>query len=278
MSFRPVTNAQSLQAQRFLGIMNAKTNKTLTNLSSGSRINSAKDDAAGLAISETMRGKIRSTAQAVRNVRDGNSMLQVADGSLTEVSNILIRMRELAMQSATDTVDDEGKQMIENEFSNLIAEIDRISKTTEFAGKKLLNGESPVLRIQIGNGVDPFKDTMSIDFEKIKSRSADLGIDIATTITSDQARQSLGIIDKAMMRVNGARAEIGAKMNRLQSTENNLNIQKENLAESNSIIRDTDMSQETANLTRNNILRASSSSVLAQANRAPNQVTKLLTT
>ena len=251
-------------------------NKSLSNLSSGSRINSSADDAAGLAISETMRGKIRSTQQAVRNVRDGNSLLQVADGALTEVSNLLIRMRELSMQSATETTDADGRQMIENEFMALVSEVDRIAKNTEFGGKKLLNGDVNELKIQIGNGTNPDRDTMNIDFKSMQSTAMNLGLDKANPGTPDSARSALEIIDRASTRVNASRAQIGAKMNRLTSTENNLNIKKENLAEANSMIRDADVSLETANLTKNNILRTTSSSVLSQANNSSSQALKLL--
>lgn len=276
MGLRINTNVTSLAAQRTLGANNAEQANTLGKLSSGSRIVKSADDAAGLAISEKLKSQIRGINQAERNANDGISMVQTAEGGLTETSNILVRLRELAVQSASDTVGDTERKYTDLEYQNLKQEMERISQVTEFNGKKLLNGSGGQYDLQIGYNNDDFQDRIKYDAAKQNSGLDALGVAELSVSSKEGAQASLSKIDAAIENVSGQRAELGAIQNRLTSTINNLQVSAENLSTANSRIRDTDFAAETAKATKMNILTQAGSSVLAQANAQGQAALKLI--
>lgn len=276
MSLRIATNIPSINGQRQLFNTNLNMMKSLERLSSGYRINKAADDAAGLAISENLRAQIRGLKQANRNAQDGVSMVQVAEGGLSEVSNMLIRMRELSIQASSDTIGDQERVFVDAEFQQLKNEIQRISETTQFNSTPLLNGTGGLLDFQIGVHNDPFNDRISFDAGQANSGLTSLGVAIESVTSKQGAQASLNVIDDAMMKVNSMRANFGALQNRLISTMNNLNVAHENLSAANSRIRDTDVAEESAELAKQNILMQSGVSVLGQANQIQNIALKLL--
>ena len=276
MGLRINTNVASLSAQRALGNTTKAQSSSLEKLSSGSRIVKAADDAAGLAISEKMKAAIRGTNQAERNANDGISMIQTAEGGLNEVSNILIRLRELSVQSASDTVGDSERQFTDMEYQNLKQEVERISSVTEFNGKKLLNGEGDKYDFQIGVNNDDFEDRISYDAGTINSTMGSLGIDGLSAASKEGAQDSLATLDSAISSVSGFRAELGAKQNRLSSTVQNLQTSAENLSTANSRIRDTDYATQSALNTKLSILSQAGTSVLGQANASGQAALKLI--
>ena len=276
MGMRINTNVASLAAQRTLRVNNRSMNDNLRRLSSGERITKASDDAAGLAISENLKAKIRGGRQAKRNANDGISMVQVAEGGLSEISNLVIRLRELAVQAASDTIGDTERGFSNNEFQNLKDEIDRIARASEFNGIKLLDGTGGLLEFQIGVNNDPILDRLSFDGVNNAATLQALGLTAETVQTKQGAQTSLERLDDALIRINGIRANLGATQNRLSSTINNLSISDENLSTAKSRIRDVDVAMESADLARNNILVQSGMSVLAQANQVPQMALKLL--
>ena len=272
------TNVASLNAQRNLSVSQSQLNKSMQRLSSGLRINSAADDTAGLAISENLRGQVRSMNQASRNANDGVSMIQTAEGALNETSAILVRMRELAQQASTGTVGTTEKGYVQAEFSKLSSEIDRISKTTEFNGTQLLDGSisttTTKMDFQIGtrNTTDD-----RIGFTAGKMDSSSMGLTSSIKVdTAANAQTALTAIDAAIASVSSTRGDLGATQNRLQSTINNLQVASENTSAAESRIRDVDVASETAIMTRNNILTQAGTSILSQANQAPQQALSLL--
>lgn len=266
MGLRINTNTVSLAAQRTLGVNNRDQASSLSKLASGSRINRSADDAAGLAISEKLKAQIRGQNQAERNANDGISMIQTAEGGLSEVSNILVRLRELAVQSASDTVGDNEREFTNLEYQNLKQEVERISQVTEFNGKKLLNGEGDKYDFQIGINNDDFQDRITFDAQVTNASMANLGIDSLNVASKEDSQMSLSKIDDAIQKISGQRAELGAKQNRLTSTIQNLQVSTENLSSANSRIRDTDYAAETANNARLSILNNAGTAVLAQSN------------
>ncbi len=276
MGLRINTNVASIGAQRTLSNTSRRINNNLRKLSSGSRITRAGDDAAGLAISENLKAEIRSMRQAKRNAGDGISMIQTAEGALNEVSNIVIRLRELAIQAASDTVGDTERGFTDIEFQNLKDEIDRIAKSTKFNGIDLLNGTGGILEFQVGSGNDAFLDRLRFDSAKADATLAALGITAEAVNSKEGAQLSLQKLDDALVKINGTRADLGATQNRLSSTINNLAITDENLSAANSRIRDVDVAKETADMTKNNILIQAGTSVLAQANQFPQIALKLI--
>lgn len=276
MGFRINTNVSSIAAQRSLSVNNREAESNLNKLSSGTRITKAADDAAGLAISEKMKANIRSLKQADRNANDGISMIQTAEGGLNEVSSILTRMRELAVQTSSDTVGDVERNMTNMEYQNLKLELERISQVTEFNGKKLLNGEGQMYEFQVGANNDSFNDRISYDAGKVSSRMSSLGVDELDVSTKTGSQESLAALDSAIEKVSGHRAYLGAIQNRLISTSNNLQINTENLAAANSRIRDVDYADATAQKAKMDILNAAGTSVLAQANMSGQNALKLI--
>jgi len=276
MGFRINTNVSSISAQRSLTVNNREAESNLAKLSSGSRITKSADDAAGLAISEKMKAGIRSMKQADRNANDGISMVQTAEGGLNEVSSILTRMRELAIQTSSDTVGDVERGMTNMEYQNLKLELERISQVTEFNGKKLLNGEGEKYDFQVGVNNDAFQDRIQYDAAMVNSKMDSLGVAELDVGTKSGSQDSLKSIDMAIEKVSGQRAFLGAIQNRLVSTSNNLQVTSENLSAANSRIRDVDYADATAQKARNDILGAAGTSVLAQANMSGQNALKLI--
>ena len=276
MGFRINTNVSSIAAQRSLSTTTKESQDTLSKLSSGTRITKAADDAAGLAISEKMKSQIRSSQQANRNANDGISMVQTAEGGLDEISSMLTRLRELSIQSASDTVGDTERSFTDMEYQNLKQEIERISQVTEFNGTKLLSGEGDKLDFQIGTNNDAFQDRIQYDSGSINSTMSGLGIGEIAVASKEGAQNSLAVIDKAIETVSGQRAELGAIQNRLSSTSNNLQTTVENLSAANSRIRDVDYAAATAKNAKNNILAQAGTSVLSQANAQGQNALRLI--
>lgn len=272
------TNVASQAAQRNLAITTKNLQGNFARLSSGLRINTAADDAAGLAISERMKSQIRSMGQAERNANDGISLLQTAEGAMNENSGVLIRMRELAMQAATDTVGTAEKALIQTEFAQLVQEIDRIASVTQFNGVNLLDGSTPTFNFQVGIGTTA-ADTISVSMDTMTAAAYGAGATDLTALdvsTVAGAQAALTAIDTAIADTSTSRANLGAVQNRLQVTVSNLMSARENLSAANSRIRDVDVAEETAALTRNNILSQAGVAVLAQANQAPQAALSLL--
>jgi len=276
MGLRVNTNIASLMAQRSLGATHEALQKNLERLSSGSRINSAGDDAAGLAISEGLRAQIRGLKQAKRNAQDGVSLIQVSEGGLNEVTNILIRLRELAIQSASDTVGDKERGFTDREFQALKSEVDRISQATTFNGTPLLNGRAGIFEIQVGTGNNPLTDRIVYDGQNADVTLEALRMAGESVATKQGAQLSLGVIDDAISQVSKVRSDLGAMQNRLQSVINNLAVNEENMTAANSRIRDADLAEEVSDMTKNNILMQAGISVLGQANQSQQAVLKLL--
>ena len=276
MGFRINTNVSSIAAQRSLSKANRASESTLAKMSSGTRITKAADDAAGLAISEKLKAKIRSTSQANRNANDGISMVQTAEGGLDEISSMLTRLRELSIQSASDTVGDTERGFTDMEYQNLKQEIERISQVTEFNGTKLLSGQGGELDFQIGTNNDAFQDRIVYNTTEQNAGLASLGIDEIGVSSKDGAQNSLSVIDNAIEKVSGQRASLGAIQNRLISTSNNLQITNENLSAANSRIRDVDYAQVSAQNAKNNILSQAGTAVLGQANAAGQGALRLI--
>ncbi|MCJ8276261.1 MAG: flagellin FliC [Bdellovibrionales bacterium] len=276
MGLRINTNTASLNAQRNLYGTKISLDKSLEKLSSGYRINRAGDDAAGLAISENLRGQLRGLKQAWRNAQDGVSMIQVAEGGMQEISNILIRLRELGVQAASDTIGPVERQLLDVEFQQLLDEVDRIADSTEFNGTPLLSGTGAILDFQVGTRNDPNIDRLSFDASKADANSAALGVNLTSVADKASAQNSLAAIDEAIVAVSAMRADFGAMQNRLMSTINNLAISMENMAAANSRIRDVAVAEETANLTKHNLLLQAGTSVLAQANQTAKSSLQLL--
>ena len=276
MGLRIGTNVQSLAAQRNLGINTLAQRNSLEKIASGTRINRAADDAAGLAIAERMKGTIRSVRQDTRNANDGISMIQTAEGGMSEISNILVRFRELSIQSSSDTITDTERGFINKEVQQVRSEVDRISQSTEFNGHKLLNGEGGKMDIQVGQNNNPNEDRFSYEASKTNSSVSALGLNGLNTETKEASQENLAKIDEAIKNLSGNRAELGALQNRLQSTVNNLTVYDENISSARSRIYDVDMASETAELTKQNILSQAGVSVLSQANQNSMSALKLL--
>ena len=271
------TNIASLSAQRNLATNNAQLGTSVQRLSSGLRINSAKDDAAGLAISEKLRSQIRSISVAVRNSQDGISMAQTTEGGLAEMGNILGRMRELAEQAANGTLGGAERVTLDKEYQQLKTEIDRISNATEFNGAKLLNGSMSAggVTLQVGfqNVAANDRITFFSGMAAVNSTQLSLMADISTV---GSAQSNLDMVTSAIGTVAAARGELGAVMSRLESTISNLRVTSENLSAADSAIRDADFAYEAAQFTRNQILVQAANAMVAQANVLPQAALQLL--
>jgi len=276
MGLRINTNVSSIAAQRMLGQTTNRLNSNFRKLSSGERITRSADDAAGLAISEKLKAQIRGIRQARRNADDGISLIQTAEGGLSEVSNIVIRLRELAIQSASDTVGDTERGFSNIEFQQLKDEMQRIAQSSDFNGRKLLDGTGGQVEIQVGIHNDAFNDRITYDASKISSTLEELGLTGEAVSSKESAQLSLSKLDDALVQINGSRAELGALQNRLTSVVQTLGVTEENFSQANSRIRDVDVASETADMAKNQILAQAGTSVLAQANQAPNFALKLL--
>lgn len=267
------TNPASLGAQRNLGSSQKALQSNVSRLSSGQRITVAADDAAGLGISEKLKAQIRGLAQAQRNANDGVSMAQLAEGAMNEQAGILVRLRELAVQSANGTLGDDERGFISSEATELVGELDRISTVTEFNGVHMLGADAGDIDMQVGiRGTAD--DTIAITFAATDSTS--LGVNALDFGTQTGAADALDTIDGAINALSTNRATLGASQNRLVVTVNNLSVAHENLSAANSRIRDVDVAEETAALTRNQILSQAGIAVLAQANQLPSAALSLL--
>ena len=278
MGLRIATNVSSLTSQRHLRETRELLDRSLERLSSGYRINRAGDDAAGLAISEKLRAKVRGLMQAQRNSSDGISLIQVAEGGLNEVQNILVRLRELGVQAASDTIGVRERKFLDLEYQSLKDEIDRIANSTEFNGTYLLDGTGGSLDFQVNTGGENLLgvDRISFDAFRLDVNTDKLGLEELAVDSKINAQRSLASIDKAIEDVSSTRAELGAIENRLTSTIRNLGISVENLSAARSRIKDVDIAEETAELTKHNILMQAGTSVLAQANNVPKLALALL--
>ena len=276
MGMRIATNVAAINAGKNLYGLGIKQNTAMARLSSGFRVNQASDDAAGLAISENIKAQIRGLRQANRNANDGISLVQVAEGGLGEMANMLIRLRELGVQAASDTISDRERQLTNIEYQQLKEEMQRISQSTKFNGTPLLNGQGGILDIQIGTQNDPTLDRISFKSNEANATLESLMLTETNVANKESAQLSLASVDSAINSVNSIRANLGAFQNRLQSTSQNLATSEENYAAANSRIRDTDVALESTELAKNNVLMQAATSVLGQANQQTQLALKLL--
>ncbi|MFT4513104.1 MAG: flagellin [Planctomycetota bacterium] len=274
MGLRVNTNIASINAQRNTAQVTARLAGNYRRLSTGLRISTAADDAAGLAISERLRSQIRSLSQASRNANDGISLVQVGEGALNEVSNILVRLRELAIQSANGASSSADKDTIAEEFGSLVNEINRIAQSTEFNGIRLLDGSSSSVTFQVGINTTVGIDQLNVSLTP--SLSTSLGLSTIDVGSGGSTSYAISQIDTAIGSVAQLRGRFGSLQNRLQSTIANLGVAAESLSAAESRIRDVDVAYETAQLTRNNILQQASISILSQANQQPQAALQLL--
>ncbi len=273
MGLRVNTNIASINAQRNLVNNTVQLNRSLERLSSGLRINRAADDAAGLAISERFRAEIRGLSQAQRNANDGVSLLQVAEGALNETSGILIRLRELAVQSANGTLGASERAVLNDEFTTLIGEISRVAEVTEFNGTALLNAAAGSVTFQVG-----IQNTANdrITVTGVDATATGIGINALTVSTAATAGSALAFLDSAINQITTLRSQFGTAQNRLESTIRSLSVAVENASAAESRIRDVDVASETASLTRFQVLQQAGISVLAQANVSTQAALSLL--
>ena len=276
MGFRVSTNISSINAQRNLTTSQMNIDSSLAKLSSGSRINKSADDAAGLAISENLKAQIRSTRQANRNANDGISLVQTAEGGLNEIGNIIVRLRELGIQAASDTVGDTERGFVNKEVSQLKNEMQRIAQVTTWGKTKLLDGSTPTYDFQVGIQNNEFEDRISFKASENTATLDSLGLAGVDYSSKQGAQTALEALDKAQENVNGMRSNLGALQNRLTSTVTNLGVAEENMSAANSRIRDTDVANTSAELTRNNILLQAGTAALSQANQKDQLALKLI--
>lgn len=276
MGMRVTTNIGAINAQRNLVGSQRMINDSMAKLASGSRINKSADDAAGLAISEGLKAQIRSASQASRNANDGISMVQTAEGGLNEIGNIVVRLRELGIQAASDTVGETERGFLNKEVSQLKSEIQRIAAVTTWGTTKLLDGSTPQFDFQVGLYNNSEEDRIQFDASGTVATLDALGLDGVDYSSKDGARESLAKLDEAQNKISGNRANLGALQNRLTSTVDNLGVAQENLSAANSRIRDTDVAAVSSEMTRNNILLQAGTSTLAQANQSNQLALKLI--
>lgn len=276
MGMRVTTNISAINAQRNLVGSQRVMNKSMAQLASGSRINIAADDAAGLAISERLKAQIRSAAQAQRNANDGISMVQTAEGGLNEIGNIITRLRELGIQASSDTVGDTERGFLNKEVNQLKNEIQRISSVTTWGQTKLLDGSTPQFDFQVGVYNNAEEDRISFNSSENVATLDALGLSGMDYASKEGAQEGLSMLDAAQTNVNGMRANLGALQNRLTSTVDNLGVAQENMSAANSRIRDTDVAQASSETTRNNILLQAGTATLAQANQVNQLALKLI--
>lgn len=278
MGLRIATNVSSLTSQRHMRNTRRLLDRSIERLASGYRINRAGDDAAGLAISEKLRAKTTGLIQAQRNASDGISLIQVAEGGLQEVQNMLIRLRELGVQAASDTIGGQERRYLDEEYQSLKEEIDRVANVTEFNGTVLLDGTGGSLDIQVNTGGLNLLGVDRISFDAFKAdvNVDKLGLEELGVRNKEDAQRSLSIIDQAIQHVSSVRGELGAIDNRLVKTVRNLSVSIENLSAAKSRIKDVDIADETSELTKNNILMQAGTAVLQQANSIPEMALRLL--
>lgn len=276
MSLKITTNIPSISAQKTLATNVRDLQKSYAQLSSGSRITKSADDAAGLSISENLKSTIRGYGQARRNANDGISMVQIAEGSLNEISNMMTRLRELAVQSASDTIGDKERGFVDLEVQQLKNEIQRIAQTSRYGSTQLLDGTGGMYDFQVDVNNDDFADRISFDAGAQNVQLSALGIDGLAFDTKEGAQEALEVIEASQTQVNGQRAVLGALQNRLVSTIENLGVSIENFSAANSRIRDTDIAESSAALARDQVLQQTAVGVLAQANQSTAVALKLV--
>ena len=274
MGLRINTNVAAINAQRQLGTQQKRLEHALAALSSGSRIVNAADDAAGLAISENIKGQTQGLKVARNNAFNAVSLIQVSEGGLNEINNILIRLRELGVQAASDNIGDVERGFLNQEAKQLTMEADRIAKTTRFGNKRLLDGQGEKLEFHVG----PFGGEENvISYEITADATGDtLGYTGLSVESKQEARDSLNSVDDSLIKIGKMRADFGAVQSRLNATVSNLDIQYENLSAAKSRLRDTDVAYETAEIAQSTVLQSAAVGVLAQANTGPAMAMKLI--
>lgn len=275
MSLRIGTNVASLAAQHNLSKSNAQKLKAIKSLSSGNRITQASDDAAGFAIAENLRGQLKGLEQVKRNANSAVSLVQVAEGGLNEQNNILIRLRELGVQAASDTVSEQEREFLQVEFSQLLEELDRIASSTTYGSKKLLSGSGEEFEFHVGANAGEeniIRYTLDAD-----ASSDSLGVSGLSVDDKDNALDSLESIDEGLIKMAEMRSSFGAMQSRLLHTSNHLDNQIENVAGARSLIADADVAKETADLVQADILQSTGVAILAQANNIPRHAERLIT-
>ena len=268
------TNLASLNAQKHLAVQEKRNNQAMKALASGSRINSAADDAAGLAISEGLRAHNRGNRVAKRNAQDAVSFIQVGEGGLNEINNIMIRLRELGVQSASDTVGDTEREFIDQEAQQLLSEIDRIASATQYHNKNILDGSVETLEFQVG--VDGKEHSRIVYDSNADATTSSLGVDGLVFDDKSSSRDGLELLDEAIEKVGGMRSNFGAMQNRLDSTINNLDSQYESMSAAQSRIKDADIAEESSKFVSSQILQQASVGLLAQANQSKLSALSLL--
>jgi flagellin len=276
MGLRIATNIASQQVQKNLREVSSQSDSSLEKLSSGKRITKSADDAAGLAIATNLEAQTKGLRQATRNANDGISFVQTAEGGLNEVSHILVRMRELTVQAASDTVGEQERGFLNKEYQQLVSEVDRISESTTFNGAQLLNGE--------GNGEMDFQvgafageqNRITFDSSESNATASAIGISGSGINEKGEALDSISVIDEAINQVSGQRATLGAIQSRLESTVSNLEVQTVNQDNARSVIQDVDVASESAKLAASNVIKQAGVATLAQANALPTQAMRLI--
>ena len=274
MGLRIATNMASISSQRAMSMQTKRQEHAAQALASGSRIVRAADDAAGLAISEGMKSEIRGTAQARNNASNAVSAMQVGEGGLSEQTNLLTRLRELGVQSASDTLGNKERDYLQLEAASLVDEIDRISKTTKFGDRNLLDGSNAGMEFHVGATAG--KENVIEYKEDSNASTSELGIDSVDISSKEGARDLLGNVDKAMEKVSKMRAGFGAMQSRLESTMTGLDVRSENLSAARSRIADADVAKESSEMASATMLQQAALSVLAQANQLPMVAMKLI--
>ncbi|MCS6837722.1 MAG: flagellin [Bdellovibrionaceae bacterium] len=274
MGLRIQTNLPSISAQRVLGIQQQRMTHATQALASGSRIVTASDDAAGLSISEFLRGQIRGVAMARNNAFNAVSAIQISEGGLNELTNIAIRLRELGIQAASDNIGDKERSFLQEEARHLVEEADRIAKTTQFGDKKLLDGTGGKMTFHVGAFSGP-ENTISYTLDA-NATASELGLDKVSMNTKEDAREALERVDQALEKIGRLRANFGAVQSRINAAVSNLDIQYENLSAANSRIRDVDVARETAEMASAQVLQSAAIAVLSQANTFPSMALKLI--
>lgn len=276
MGLRIATNVASEMVQKNLSKVSESSAQSLEKLSSGKRINKAADDAAGLAIAKNLEATTKGLRQAARNANDGISLVQVAEGGLNEVSNILVRMRELSVQAASDTVGGREREYLNKEYQQLVQEVDRIAETTTFSGINLLNGSGAgVMEFHVGNGAGEIN-RIEFDSNEANASASSIGISGTGIDEKSGARDSLASIDEALHSVSGFRATFGAVQSRLQTTVSNLGTQAVNQEAARSTIEDVDVAAESAKMASDSIIKQAGIATLSQANGVPASALRLI--
>ena len=274
MSLRIGSNVSAIAARRNLGIAQRETEHALKSLASGKRIVNSGDDAAGFAIGETLRGQLSGLKQSKFNAESAISFIQVAEGSLNEQNNIIIRLRELGVQAASDTLDDRERGFLQQEFTQLVSEFDRIAKSTRYGSNTLLTGNAKEYEFQLGANPDPenvVKYKLDVD-----TTAAEFDLESLTVEEKDDARDALSVLDEAVYRIADVRSNFGAIQSRLMTARDNLDVQVENISAAKSQILDADVAEATAKLAKGRVQTEFASAVLAQANSSPMAVMQLI--